>query len=62
MRQRQHGGGGWRGDALFKNFDIIKWMEYRTVFDIVQAGYKSWPIVLIGVALTNQLPPVKLGV
>ena len=27
-------------------------MEYRTVFDIVQAGYKSWPIVLIGVALT----------
>jgi len=25
-------------------------MEYRTVFDILQVGYKSWPSVLIGVA------------
>jgi hypothetical protein len=47
---RWHGGGEGRGDALFQNFDIIKWMEYRTVFDILQVGYRSWPSVLIGVA------------
>jgi hypothetical protein len=25
-------------------------MEYQTVFDILQVGYRSWPSVLIGVA------------
>jgi hypothetical protein len=26
-------------------------MEYHTIFDISQVGYKAWPFVLIGVAL-----------
>jgi hypothetical protein len=43
-------GGGGRGGALFQNFDIIKWMEYWTVFDILQVGYRSWPSVLVGLA------------